>query len=176
MLSAKFGYRYLPGIVADGDFREGLKHWQVQGRAEAVSFDGLGKMQRRYDILDAAGDSGAMLAPATRLSQKLSNLETDKAYVFTCLATDYDALLQNHAEPLELQLAVSVNGTETIPGKSFQYVDDRKKVHRTQEGKARWNYIRVVFRANIPEAELMLTNKDGKPLFVNTIAVNPYFE
>lgn len=176
MLSAKFGYRYLPGIVADGDFREGLQHWQEQGSAEAVSIDGLGKMQRRYDILDAAGDSGAMLAPATGLSQKLCNIETDKAYVFTCLAADYDALRHNHAEPRELQLAVTVNGTETIPGKSFQYVDDRKRVHRTQEGKARWNYIRVVFRAKSTAAELMLTNKDGKPLFVNTIAVNPYFE
>ena len=89
-LAAKYGFKYLPGHLKNGDFTEGLAHWNASGSVKAVTVKGLGqRYQARRWYPPSIGDTACQFtrsdkAPNT-LSAKIGGLTPGKQYVLRYL-------------------------------------------------------------------------------------------
>lgn len=177
MLSDRYGFKFLPGLLKNGDFEEGLKHWKVIGDVQpGYSKDYGVKSEMRYGSVYPLGDHFAILtrkagAP-TEVRQKISGLEPGKLYSVYYMVADYDDILKGINRPRRHQLQLTIPGADIIQRSYFVDTRNRPKL------KERVNSCKYVFRANGPEVELVFSNRKAAPgtrLALNYITVRPYF-
>ena len=186
MLSAKYGFAYNPGLLADGDFREGLSRWQVFGDVAADTFASFASCsQNRWGGNDGVGDTFAALkrtaGPAASLRQRVSGLVPGRKYALQAMTFDVDDVKAKRVAPRKIALNVKLGpGVQLDEARSFDWVDTRAKGrYAKNDGVARVNLVRRVFTATAPETVIAFDNEAAKPgetLGVNGISLCPYFD
>ena len=179
-LSAKYGFKMRPGLLQNGDFTQGLAHWQATGDVAADSYPGYGYsslMLHGSKGPRGAGDAFALFrrtdVPAT-LMQTASGLVPGKKYLFYCFVGDYDDLLQGRQDARKLPLDVKVQGARILD--HTHYIGDNTKV---RAGGIRINIHKILFTAERPTATIRFDNADapaGSQLMLNFVSLRPYYE
>lgn len=195
-LAEKYGFKYIPGHLQDGDFEEGFKHWNVEAAEpesivhKTVPGYGGNKYQWRIGREDGLGDMVALFtksaAKPNRLSQTAMGLTPGKLYCLTFVTVDYDDFLKPQNKHLDYVFNVEIADADIIPN-----------VTSTRHFPIRWYGTgdaapgtpekaihRVVFRAKKDTATITFTDwksptEPGGPAgarrMVNWIGLHPYF-
>jgi len=186
MLSEKFGYKYLPGILENGDFRGTLDGWKAAGKVSTDKFFSFADVvQRRWGGCNGTGDTFAVLTrgegdETASLEQTLKGVTAGRKYRLFAATFDVDDLKAKRCAPREIELNLSLEGAETDPELTYSWVDNRPaKEHREGDRCARLNIHRIVFTATSDTVVLKIDNagaKAGSHLGVNCVSVSPYFD
>ena len=181
MLSARYGLKYLPGILENGDFNDGLGRWRAEGTVRVRTLKGLAEnVERRWGGA-ASGDSFAVLAKkggeTARLSQMLKGLVSGRTYSLDVVCFDAkDAETKKHRpalHPLTVTLGTEADKKENL---SWVFVDRRSK-EKVRGWGVRCNRHHIVFTARATEIPLVIDNAtaaEGDEIGVNGIGVWPY--
>jgi hypothetical protein len=194
MLSKKYGYSYIPGILSNCDFEKGGEGWTcAPAEPDSIKPDSVkkyGAAQSRWGLLpvkSGLGDSFLVMrrsekAP-NKVSQPLKGLVPGKLYVVQFVVTDYAGLKESGAEAAKYAFKASIDGAQVVPEKSFVLVN--KGGRALGKNKFFGNIHRVVFRAESASATLSFSDwisdkKAGGPagqeLIVNFVHAAPYFD
>jgi len=178
MLSDKFGYRYLPGHVANCDFREGLEGWTAAGAVSASKIKGLGEDLERRWYGGGIGDDFALFVKrpgeTARLVQRAKGLVPGRLYCLQGCVFDAKAAREGRSAG-RADLDLAIDGVEIDKNLSWRHVD---KFTRPNKPVAVVNLVHTVFRATGTEAEISLSNAaapDGSELGANFISLSPYY-
>jgi len=188
MLSHRYGFKYHPGFLVNGDFADGMNGWSVSPAGEnairPATIAGYGKnCQGRWGA-GSAGDTVCVMTrqadKANRISQTVEGLEVGKAYCLQFVTADYNDVVQNKHNPRRYGIDVELDGAEMLAERSFVHID-RRKSHRSRDpghlGKI--NLHRVVFRAR--SATQVIAFHDtravpGEELVMNFVQLKCYLE
>ena len=166
MLSKRHGLKYLPGILENGDFNDGLNGWRVEGDVEVRTLKGFAEgVERRWGGA-SSGDSFAVLkrgAGAASLSQTLKGLVPGRVYSMDVVCFDAKDVAEKRHRPAAMPLSVTLgDGAEKDASRSWVFVDRRPK-----EGVRGWgvrcNRHHIVFTAKAEEANLAIALTDEAP-------------
>ena len=178
MLSDKFGYRYLPGHLANGDFRDGLTGWKVEGAVSSAKIKGLGENLERRWYSGGIGDDFALFKKQpggkARLSQRVKGLEPGRLYCLQGCVFDAKAAREGRSAGYAA-LNLMIDGVEIDEKKSWRHID--KRVTKSKPTPV-VNLVHTVFRATGAEAIVSISNAaapDGSELGANYISITPYY-
>jgi hypothetical protein len=188
MLSARYGFKYTPGFLANGDFVDGLKGWTVTPAAansiRVSTVAGYGKNSQGRWGAGTAGDTVCVLTrQAGRpncIRQTAQGLTVGKAYCLQFVTADHKDVVRRNFNPRRYGIAAKLEGAEILPANSFVHIDRRdggRYAHNDNVGKI--NLHRIVFRARTPTQVISFHDADAKPgeeLMVNFIQLKPYLE
>lgn len=169
MLSDKYGLSYVPGHMRNGDFREELAFWKVDGSVKVSSFKGLGqKTEGRWGGDGAAGDTFAEFVRGespNRIVQTVRDLVPGKRYYLQFVTFDIADLRAQRIDPRVFGLKVSfANGAEVDSTRSWTHVDRRQKGrYESNDGRTAPNVHHVVFTATAESAELVFSDAEARP-------------
>lgn len=183
MLSPKYGFRYISGHLANGDFSEGLTGWTATGRVTTGRREGLGwYSEGRRSQPEGAGDTFAVLTRETNavasVTQVVRGLVPGREY---CLryavlnAEDVAAYRRGKMRRYALK-AVLPDGVRVNRAMSWAHDDDREKT-KGPSPAPRANVRHVVFTANASELPIVFTTAAAKPgasFALNAVSVHPY--
>jgi len=175
--------------IANPDFEEGLKGWDVsRGQAGSVAarkMAGYAWLQGRYPR-DAQGDTFAWMrrSPAgpNVIAQTIRDLEAGRAYSLKMYVGDYKELTRKRKH----KFSVRIDGAEMIPARSFHGVFKNCYSHHIKkygDKDTYFNWVRVVFRAKNGEARLTISDwvgekrrggPVGQELMFNFVEVEPF--
>ncbi|MBI4024721.1 MAG: LamG domain-containing protein [Verrucomicrobia bacterium] len=198
MLSPKHGFKFALTHLQNGDFAEGLKHWDAQpadgGGLEVGRLTGFSSLQGRYPETSQGNTFLRMKrsakAPNT-VSQTIKELVPGKLYSVKFLAANYGDLLAGKSERKMLVVGLTVANANLLPEKSLQNPFASGTFGNGNAGafnskNAFWNnYLCRVFRAKGNEARLTISDwlddKEpgapvGQEIICNFIEVQPYLE
>ena len=178
MLSAKYGYRYLPGHLANCDFREGLSGWEVEASVSSDKIKGLGENLERRWYSGGIGDDFALFTKrpgeTARLTQKATGLVPGRLYCLQGCVFDAKAAREGrNAGHAALDLAIE--GVDIDAKQSWRHIDKRVTANKPVTVV---NLIHTVFRATGTEATVTLSNAaapDGSELGANFISLLPFY-
>lgn len=184
MLSARYGFRYLPGHLANGDFRGSLDGWTATGKVATDEFKGIGsRSQNRWGGNGTLGDTFAVFSrgegtPDT-LKQTLKGLVPGRAYCLQFATFDVDDMKASHVAPREFGLAATLSKeAELRPDLSWVHIDKRVKGrYAHNDGVGRINLHHTVFIARAAEVSLAFDDaaaKAGERLGLNCVSLNPF--
>lgn len=188
MLSARHGFRYQPGFLANGDFADGLKGWTLApaapGSIRADAIAGYGKNSQGRWGGGAAGDTVCVLTrqagQPNRISQTARGLTVGKAYCLQFVTADRKDVVGKKFNPRRYGIAAELDGVEILPHKSFVHVDRRDGGRYARDGNvAKINLNRIVFRARFPTQVIAFHDAGASPgeeLLINFIQLKPYLE
>ncbi len=185
MLSDKYGFKYIPGHVVNGDFRGTFNGWAVQGNVTLDKVEGLGKsVENRWNEKSGVGDSFAVFTKianeVSSLKQTAKGLIPGKAYLLQFCTFDVDRVKAKNTDWGDFGIRATLDADATIrQDLSWQHIDKRGQQGSTaaNNGVARPNLHHIVFIANAPEVEITLDNslaKPGEHLGVNFFTVLPF--
>ena len=188
MLSTRYGFTYKPGLLANGDFADGLSGWSAapaaQGALRTLTIPGYGKnIERRWGA-GAAGDTVCVMArkadEPNRISQTARGLSVGKAYSLQFVTGDLRDITGKKNNPRRYGIEAELKGGEPIAERSFVHID-RRKAHRgiAPEHLGKINLHRIVFRATAPTLTVTFsdaTAKPGEELVINFVQLKPYLE
>lgn len=181
MLSARYGLKFLPGLVANGDFQEGFAGWRTNGVVRTQTIKGLAENVERRWGGTKCGDTFAVLSKkggeTARLEQTMKGFVPGRLYSLDVVCFDVKDAAEKRHRPARHPLAVTLGaGAEKDERLSWTFVDRRPK-----EGAKGWgvrcNRHHVVFTARTDEITLALDNaaaSDGDKIGVNWIGAWPY--
>lgn len=187
-LSAKFGWKYSPETVTDGDFMKGLCHWRVEAaRVDSLvsekNADLARKVERRNGVVGEYGQHFALFtkcdAGTNRLSQVVRNLIPGKLYALTFVTIDYDEMLDSKRLMRRSSRGPANRLKAEIVGIPFEAVHSWEEVCGAgKKPKVRTTF--RVFRASAPEETLVFSDGEneseaGSRTLVNYVSVNPYY-
>ena len=183
MLSPKYGFTYLSGRVANGDFERGLGGWTASGDVTTGRLKGLGVYsQGRRSGDDSRGDAYAVLTHAegavASLSQRVTGLVPGKDYCLRYAVMDAKEVAADmRGKPREFALtAVLPDGVSVRKDLSWSHVDERKGVKGSNHAP-RVNMRHVVFTASAATMDLVFTTaaaKPGESFALNGVSVHLY--
>lgn len=198
--SEKFGFRYRPGLVRNGEFFDGFDGWTVEaaepGSVKVDSIRGFGKkgMKRcfsnRIKPSHPWGDSFALFTRSDKgpnvLRQRISGLEEGRTYEFMFCTIDHDDALGLKDPPKSYVFGARVEGAEELKGLAYEHAS-RMLASDRKAGKRLPTVVthRIVFRAKGPSAEIVFSDwkdaktpgeADGRRRMLNFIAMWPYYE
>jgi hypothetical protein len=188
MLSARYGLKYQPGHLANGDFAEGLQGWTAapaaRGAIRAETLAGYGKnCQGRWGG-GKAGDTVCTMTrqagAANRIQQTAQGLVVGRPYCLQFVTADRKAVVAKKCHPRRYGIAAQLEGADLLPEKSFVHVDRRsggRYEHNDNVGQINLN--RIVFRAKSPSLVVAFHDADAAPgeeLIVNFVQLKPYLE
>ncbi len=188
MLSARYGFKYNPGFVVNGDFADGLNGWTVTPAAsKSVSADaiaGYGRNSQGRWGAGKAGDTFCLLTRQTgqpnRISQTAQGLTVGKAYCLQFVTADRKDLVGKKFNPRRYGIAAQLQGAEVLPEKSFVHIDRRKSTRRLGDDHVgKINLHRVIFRAKAPTLTVTFDDSAASPgeeLMLNFVQLKPYLE
>jgi hypothetical protein len=188
MLSGRYGFTYVPGFVANGDFADGLNGWTVSPAAEssvrADALAGYGKNSQGRWGAGKAGDTFCVMtrqpAAVNRVSQTARGLTVGKAYCLQFVTADRRDLLGKTYNPRRYGIGVELEGAERVEAKSFVHVDRRKGGrYAHNDNVAKVNLHRIVFRAASPSLSMAFNDaaaEPGEELMLNYVQLKPYLE
>lgn len=178
LLSERYGYKFAPGFLKNGDFDDGLKYWEAVGAVTTQTHDFYGRnIQWRWTAPKGVGDHFAVLTRGTqpnRLSQCLHGLEAGKLYCLRYLTADAaDVTALAGGKPQEIQVDVELEGAEILPEHTVRSraVPGAKRQYRT-------NYDSRVFRAAASDPVIHFTDiqtAPGRQSAINYVSVMPFF-
>ncbi len=187
MLSAKYGFSYLPGHIVNNDFTDGLNGWMAEPAAEGSiaidRFKGYGvNNQNRWMSPAGCGDTfctfKVMQGKPNRLSQTVKNLVPGKQYILMFSVGDFEDLKAKRLNTNELGFTAILSDADMSP-ESFVFVDKREKgLYAHNNNVARQNLHRIIFTPKAKDIKLTFTDADAKPgetLMFNYIQVKPFF-
>ena len=185
-LAVKYGFRYLPGHLKNGDFTEGLAHWNASGTVKTVTVKGLGqRYQARRWYPPSIGDTACLFtrsdkAPNT-LSAKIVGLTPGKTYVLRYLLVDNADVKAQKPSGKKILLRAKLDGAQDITASSpvAKYLaPDGVNI------RGYVNNVAVVFKAEKPEVDLTFSDwaddsapgaPVGQEILLNKVGVTPYF-
>ena len=174
-LCAKYGYRYIPGLLQNGDFARGLEGWEVDSAAEgSIRMDhmkGFGE-----DVLcfrecgpNYGDDFVVMKRDATRpnvLRQTARGLKSGQLYFFSCVTLDLADVKSPGAVIGPTHFRVNVKGAQVIDETRFrqEFCTGKREGRRTyRRGPCEGRVTdRFVFRAEGETATFELSDWDTK--------------
>ena len=176
MLSEKYGFRYLPGHLRNGDFTEGLKHWQSSGDVAVDRIPGFGKKNLNLHGSFGAGDVFALFTRGAKdgstLEQEATGLTKGKLYTLHFYSADLDDVLCDRRRAKRVPIDVELAGAEIV--KDFPYTGNNSKIN------AAWpNTRKIIFRAQGDKVKIVFSDGKAKPgtrSMLNYVALRPYFE
>ena len=193
LLSKKYGYKYIPGIIVDCDFAKKTAHWNcVPAEPDSIKFetlDGYGLVQVRYSIQNSAipGDSVLVTRRSSKapnkISQPLKGIEPGKLYSVQFVVADYAGIKGKESKSAKYTFKANIEGGQIIPEKSLCCPTTREAA--LGKNKFFANYQRIVFRATSDKPVLIFSDwaddkhpggPEGQELAVNFVRVLPYFE
>lgn len=188
MLSARYGFKYNPGFLANGDFADGLKGWTLApaaaGSIRADVIAGYGKNSQGRWGAGRAGDTVCVLTrqagQPNRISQTARGLTVGKAYCLQFVTADRKDVVSKKYNPRRYGIAAELEGAEILSDKGFVHVDRRKgnrKGHNDDFGKI--NLQRIIFRAKSATQVISFTDAGASPgeeLMINFVQLKPYLE
>ena len=184
MLSRKYGLKYRPDFIKNGDFRNTLEPWTVSGNVRIATNKGFGNAsENRWSGNGTLGDTCAVLVregdSAAKISQTAKNLVPGRTYRLRYAAFDAKDAAAKRVAPRKFAITAELGaGAETIPELTWVHVDKRTKSRRGKPYEsARINFGQIVFKATAPEVEISFSNtgaKAGEELAVNCVSLLPY--
>jgi len=183
MLSSAYGFTYLPGHLANGDFRTSLGGWETSGDVALDRFAGLGRdYERRWYAAEGVGDAFARMTrragSPSRLTQRIVGLVPGKKYVLQFVAFDVRKLRSGIYDPAVVPVGVSFgDGAEIVEALSWN--DVRTNFGWNERKRPRVNLRHVVFTAKVPEMVLSLDDAqlpDGAETGLNAVSLRPFYE
>lgn len=177
LLSEKYGLKYLPGFVANGDFRENLDGWETSGNVRQARIAKLGRdILNRWWAPGGLGDAYAEFSggkePA-RARQVLKGLEPGRVYQLEFAS--FDPREVKAKKTLRRRHAIRGTmgrGARTLEENCWTWVDDRPNRKGGVFGFV--NLHHLVFVAESDEAEFSIDNAgaaEGDIVGVNSVAV-----
>ena len=186
MLSDKYGFRYAPGHIVNGDFMNGLDGWKaIPAATDSIKQSRLGKFgdtdQVRYTCRANVGDNfcqfTAVEGKPNVLSQTAKNLVPGKQYTFLCSIGCLDDIENKVINNRRLGLDVTLDGATAQPC-SFVWVDKRDKAYGGRNDLPRLNLVRIIFTAEKSDITVTFSDgaaKPGERLMLNFVQIKPYF-
>ena len=187
MLSARYGFQYHPGFLANGDFAEGLKGWTASPAAEGslrtATVAGYGRAsQGRWGAGDA-GDTVCVMVrkpgQPNRISQTAQGLEAGKAYCLQFVTADFKDVTAKKYNPRRYGIRAVLDGAEILGDKSFVHVDRRTVGTNQDQNVGKINLHRIVFRAKSPRQTIAFDDEEAVPdeeLIINFVQLKPYLD
>jgi hypothetical protein len=187
MLSARYGFKYNPGFLVNGDFAEGLKGWTASPAAEgslrAATIAGYGRASQGRWAAGAAGDTVCVMTrkadKPNRISQTAQGLEAGKAYCLQFVAADFKDVTVKKYNPRRYGIRAELEGAEILGDKSFVHVDRRTAGTDHDQNVGKINLHRIVFRAKSPTQVIAFDDEEalpGEALMLNFVQLKPYLE
>ena len=188
MLSTRYGFKYHPGFLANGDFADGLNRWTLApaatGSIRADTIAGYGKNSQGRWGGGQSGDTVCVLKrPAgqpNRIRQTAQGLTVGKAYCLQFVTADRKDVVGKKFNPRRYGITVELEGAEILPERSFVHVDRRSGGHDGPNSNlAKINLHRVIFRAKSPTQVITFHDTDASPgeeLIINFVQLKPYLE
>jgi hypothetical protein len=188
MLSARYGFKYNPGFLANCDFADGLKGWEASPakegsiRADTVADYGKNSQGRWGD--GNAGDTVCVLArqaaKPNRISQTVHGLEAGKAYCLQFVTADRKDVIGKKYNPRRYGIEAELEGVETLGDKSFVHIDTRNSGrYEHNNNVAKINLHRIIFRAKSPTQVIAFNDEKAAPgeeLILNFVQLKRYLE
>ncbi len=203
LLSESLGYSYIPGLIENADFADGLSAWEVSAAApDSVRTDYMeryGRLQGRYWHRAGFPDEPAgntflwMRKQADKpntVSQTMRGLKPGELYSLKVVAADYEDITLGASDRKLLPMSVEVEGVPFVPEKMFVgQVSSRNAAPSDLpfdgQNPAWFNLYRIVFRATGEEAILHISDwampdepggPAGQELMINFVEVQPYYD
>jgi hypothetical protein len=188
MLSTRYGFRYNPGFLTNGDFSEGLKEWislpAAEGSIRTGTIAGYGKNSQRRWESGEAGDTVCIMTrkadEPNRICQTVNDLDVGKAYCLQFVTADFRDVTGKKYNPRRYGIDVDLAGVEILGDKSFVHIDRRNKGrHKYNKDIGMINLNRIIFRAKSPRQVISFNDEKaipGEELMINFIQIKPYFE
>jgi hypothetical protein len=188
MLSARYGFKYNPGLLSNGDFADGLHGWTLTpaaaGSIRATTIADYGRNSQGRWGGGKAGDTVCVLTRQAgrpnRIRQTAQGLTVGKAYCLQFVTADYKDVVGKKSNPRRYSIAAELEGAEILPAKSFVHIDRRnggRYAHNDNVGKINLN--RIIFRAQSPTQIVTFNDAGASPgeeLIINFIQLKPYLE
>jgi hypothetical protein len=188
MLSARYGFKYNPGLLTNGDFAKGLRGWTLASATansiRPATIAGYGRSSQCRWGAGGAGDTVCVLARHTgepnRVSQTARGLVVGKAYSLQFVTADRKDVVGKKGDPRRHGIAAELPGATIMPEKSFVHVDRRSKGESTHgDNVGKINLHRTIFRATSPTQVITFHDtaaSPGEELMINFIQLKPYLE
>ena len=199
-LAERFGYRYRPEIVKDGDFLKEFSCW----KAEAAEKDslrhehrkGYGGKKGQVRMSRESSRLGEHFALFTRsakapnrLSQHVKGLVPGKYYALTYCLADYDDVCDPGSRICDGAVFETLSGFERVPRLTFETeAPAAREVLRAKKQKkpvrCRTITRRYVLKAVSDESDIVFSDwktdaepgaEPGRRNLVNYISLNPYY-
>jgi hypothetical protein len=188
MLSARYGFKYNPGFLANGDFADGLNGWTLAlaaaGSIRADTMAGYGQNSQGRWGSGKAGDTVCVLTrqagQSNRISQTAQGLTVGKAYCLQFVTADRQDVVGKKFNPRRYGIAAELEGAELLSERSFVHVDRRSGGHdgpNSNVGKI--NLHHIIFHAKSPTQVIAFHDAGASPgeeLVINFIQLKPYLE
>ncbi|MCQ2397251.1 MAG: hypothetical protein MJ106_06105 [Lentisphaeria bacterium] len=184
MLSDKYGFKYLPGHIVNGDFVGSFNGWTTKGNVSLDKFDDFASTsQNRWGGNNGVGDTFAVLSKKgdeiSSVTQVAKNLIPGRTYLLEFCTFDVDDVKSKTVNGHDFGIRASLDSNAEInKGLSWHHIDTRTNGrYAHNNGVARPNLHHIVFTAKAPEVEITLSNtqaKAGENLGINFFRVIPY--
>lgn len=182
-LSDRYGFRYLPDHILNGDFRRSLEPWRSKGGVKVGNIKNFvktcqnrwgGSIEDYFAIMPRTTDSVAVL------KQTAKNLVPGRMYRLRYVTFDVKDVKAKRFAPRKFGISASVGrGAHVDPALTWTHVDRREKgMYAHNNNCARVNISQIVFTATKPEVEIAFTNEAAKPgeeLGINYVSLHPYY-
>ncbi len=188
LLSQRYGYKYRLEHIRNGDFDDGLEHWNAQpAEPESIGtrhMTGAGRMQGR--MVAAAGNNFLWMRQsdkgATRVTQTIRDLKPGALYSLKLMAIDWQDWQAGVSKGKKLPLNIEIEGGEIVPQRTFMYPNHSfirsGPFARPDSGVAYHNHHVIVFRATAAEGKLNISDTsgtDGRELAFNFVELQPHY-
>ena len=188
MLSDRYGFKYNPGFLVNGDFADGLKNWSTSPAAEGSlrphTIAGYGKNSQGRWGGGKAGDTVCVMTRSAdkpnRISQTAKGLEVGRVYCLQFVTADLEDITSKRYNPRRYGICAELEGAQILPGKGFVHIDRRNKGrYKDNHNVAKINLNRIIFRATSPTQVVAFNDEKaaaGEELVINFIQLKPYLE
>ena len=188
LLSTRYGFKYNPGFLSNGDFADGLDGWTASPAAEGSlrtqTIAGYGKNSQGRWGGGSAGDTVCVMTRSAdkpnRISQTAQGLEVGKAYCLQFVTADLQDVLDQKYNPRRYGIRAELAGAEILADKGFVHID-RRNAGRYQDNNnvAKINLNRILFRATAVTQVVAFDDEQAAPgetLILNFVQLKPYLE
>ena len=186
-------YRYLPGLLRNGDFDKGFRSWEAVPAAEgSLVVARREKYGRKEQGRIGGGRCGDDFALFTRnaakpnvLRQKVTGLVPGETYSLVYATADYDDVLKPGAHPTNETLRVTLTNATPEPERSYDasWPPERFPSGRRPKGAVTLSH-KVVFTATAAETTVEFSDwtadgpggRVGERRLLNYVGMRPYFK
>lgn len=184
MLSDKYGFKYDPAFISNGDFDKGFDGWTVVGNVRNDKHPTFAsRSQNRWGGNGGQGDTFAVFSKkageTSSVSRTAKGFEVGKYYCLQFSTVDFNDVKANKLNPRLFGISAKLSdGAEIDNGLSWTHVDKREKGrYKQNNGVARINLHHIVFKATKPEITFTFDNAkslNGEELGLNYVMLTPF--
>ena len=179
LLSEKYGLKYLPGIVRNGDFRDGLSSWATAGGVKADRIVRLGRnVLKRWWAPGGLGDEFAVFvrgAKPGRMRQVLRGLEPGRRYLMEFVSFDPREVRSGKSgrrrHPIHVELGA---GAAILRDKCWTWVESSQNGSGSRANCGFVNLHHLEFIAHDAEVEVAFDDGEaakGEEIGINSVVV-----